>query len=528
VLVQQDGGTAVLRPPTVLCAEQGGKFPFELLVKDDSGLSSLAGFDVPVAPWGTPNVAFGAVVDGGMVAGTTRVFTPTQPLHACVGTSGFPGVETLWTVDGGVPAGVTLRAADTGALVSTFPVRAPGLIVETQDCINDEWVLSAVNRTLDGGSSAPSLLPVRVQTVLAPLATSKPQLSYQRLSEDKLRVEVSTESGLNCLELRPGLKAELSLGSVNAGGGVTPLATVGVDLSNGKGQWSDFSLGVGCKGGHFRVTGSLVDGAGVRSARETKDVETPQLRVELQALSGAPTLTASCEGARATLTQTFPEQACQAPDVTTWEQVSGPELTQARLDGRTVSLATRETRLESLVGQSVVMKVTSSVSSVNEASIEHSLPITVEPFVRVRRRAEVPAASDTELVGVSVELINTLACGVGSVDYVERMRGLTYVAGSAQFNGVPVEASWEDGALSVKGLSLGGADTGRLTYVARPHLLGERRMEGEARLNGAVISISRQPGIGVPDTGCGCTSSGPGPVLFALGALVAAVRRRRR
>jgi MYXO-CTERM domain-containing protein len=228
------------------------------------------------------------------------------------------------------------------------------------------------------------------------------------------------------------------------------------------------------------------------------------------------------------LTQTFPEQACQAPDVTTWEQVSGPELTQTRLDGHTVSLATRETRLESLVGQSVVMKVTSSVSSVNEASIEHSLPITVEPFVRVRRRAEVPAASDTELVGVAVELTNTLACGVGSVDYVERMRGLTYVAGSAQFNGVPVEASWEDGALSVKGLSLGGAATGRLTYVARPHLLGERRMEGEARLNGAVISISRQPGIGVPDTGCGCTSSGPGPVLFALGALVAAVRRRRR
>ena len=299
-LVQQDGGTAVLRPPTVLCAEQGGNFPFELQVKDDSGLSSLTGFNVHVAPWGTPNVAFGAVVDGGMIAGTTRVFTPTQPLHACVGTSGFPGVETLWTVDGGVPAGVTLRAADTGALVSTFPVRAPGLIVETQDCRNDEWVLSSVNRTLDGGSSAPSLLPVRVQTVLAPLAASKPQLSYQRLSEDKLLVEVSTDSGLNCLGLRPGLKAELSLGSVNADGGVTPLDTVGVDLASGKGQWSDFSLGVGCKGGHFRVTGSLVDGAGARSAQETKDVETPQLRVELQALSGAPTLVASCEGARAT------------------------------------------------------------------------------------------------------------------------------------------------------------------------------------------------------------------------------------
>jgi MYXO-CTERM domain-containing protein len=91
-----------------------------------------------------------------------------------------------------------------------------------------------------------------------------------------------------------------------------------------------------------------------------------------------------------------------------------------------------------------------------------------------------------------------------------------------------VGAAWEAGALTVTGLTLAGEGTGTLTYVARPHLVGERRMEGEARLRNELISLSDNPGPQVPDSGCGCSGSGPGPVLFALGALVAAVRRRRR
>ncbi|MGZ3461514.1 MAG: MYXO-CTERM sorting domain-containing protein, partial [Archangium sp.] len=234
-------------------------------------------------------------------------------------------------------------------------------------------------------------------------------------------------------------------------------------------------------------------------------------------------------GAKAsvTLTQTFPPGACQAPDVT-WTQVSGPLLEQASLSGATVSLVTRDTGLDALVGEAVVMRVTAGAGAGNETSLEYTLPITVEPFVKVRRRTEVPAASETGLVGVSVDLLNTTTCAVKGVSYVERLAGLTYVEGSAKFDGQPVEATWRDGALTVTELSLAGEGTGTLSYVARPHLMGERRMEGEARLRDVPISLREDPGPRVTDSGCGCTSSGPGPVLFALGALGAAVRRRRR
>jgi MYXO-CTERM domain-containing protein len=131
-------------------------------------------------------------------------------------------------------------------------------------------------------------------------------------------------------------------------------------------------------------------------------------------------------------------------------------------------------------------------------------------------------------VGVSLTLTNTTACAVRDVSFVERLEGLTYVEGSAQFEGQPLEARWVDGVLTVSGLALEGNSSGRLTYVARPHLVGERRMEGEARLREVPISLRDPPGPRVPDSGCGCTSSGPGPLLLALGTLVAAVRRRRR
>jgi MYXO-CTERM domain-containing protein len=176
----------------------------------------------------------------------------------------------------------------------------------------------------------------------------------------------------------------------------------------------------------------------------------------------------------------------------------------------------------------VVVRVTATAGPDNEASREHTLPITVEPFVKVRRRTEVPAASETGLVGVSVDLLNTTACGVTDVSYVETLEGLTYVAGSAKFNGQPVEATWKDGALTVSGLNLAGEGTGMLTYVARPHLVGDRRMSGVALLHDVPISLTEGPGVQVPESGCGCTSSGPGPVVFALGVLGAAVRRRRR
>jgi MYXO-CTERM domain-containing protein len=333
----------------------------------------------------------------------------------------------------------------------------------------------------------------------------------------ELRVRV--ESNLNCPDSR-GLHAELWLERMD-GGEVMPPETVPIS-----GTWQG-RLDEVC-GRPMLLKGVLKDDAGQRSPVFAQQVATPRMDVGLEPLPGVPALVARCgEQARVELTQTFPPGTCQTPDVT-WEQDGGPPLEQSVLSGTTVSLVTRDTGLDALVGKSLVMRVTASAGPDNESSHLVTVPITVEPFVRVRRRTELPAASETGLVGVSVELHNTSACGVMDVSYRESLEGLTFVEGSAKFDGHPVEADWKSQALTVTGLTLPGEGTGTLTYVARPHLVGERRMEGEARLGNEVISLRDDPGIQVPDSGCGCSGSGPGPVLFALGALVAAVRRRRR
>ncbi|HEX8824577.1 MAG TPA: MYXO-CTERM sorting domain-containing protein [Archangium sp.] len=519
----QDGSTALLTAPPNLCVEAGANFTYQLVVNDAAGLkSSPAHFDVRVAPWGRPRESFVGTEPVRLVAGQSRVLAPEQSVHVCADAAGFPGVETTWLLDGTLveDGGITVRDVASGTAVSRFPVRAAGLQLETRDCLDPTRLrFTAVNRTRTTGglSSEPSTREVVIETRLTPPEQGMLGLQRENLSpEGTLTVRLVPE--LNCLERRPELFADLQVARVDGSGSVRR------ERVRVPGSW-DVDVAPGCQGGRFRVTGALVGEAGTHSAETSLEVDTPTVPAGLAALP--PTsLVATCEGAQATVTQTFPAGTCQTPDVT-WTQVSGPPLAQASLKGNAVRLATRDTGLETLVGESVVVKVTANGGPGNEASIEHSLPITVEPFVRVRRRTEVPAASETGFVGVSVELRNNTACGVKGVSYVERLEGLTYVEGSARFDGQPVAASWADGALTVTGLSFEAEGTGTLTYVARPHLVGERRMEGEARLNGVLVSIHEDSGPSVPVSGCGCTSSGQAPVLLALGALAWAVRRRR-
>ncbi|WP_309895660.1 MYXO-CTERM sorting domain-containing protein [Archangium sp.] len=526
----QEGSTAVLMAPANLCAQGGADFTYQLVVNDAAGLTSQpATFDVRVAPWGRPRTPFVNTAPVVVPGGQSRVLAPEPSLHVCENTAGFPGVETTWVLDG-TPVengGITLRDVASGAVVSEFPVLTgtAGLRLETAECLGTTTRLefTAVNRTAGPGglSSEPSTREVVVEpTPLTPIEQGTLGLQRESLSpEGVLSVRLAPQA-LNCVELRPELFAELQVGRTDGSGGVRR------EQVRVPGRW-DVNLDPSCQGGRFRVTGALLDPSGKSSPVSSLEVELPQVPLGLETLPPT-TLVASCgKGARTALTQTFPAGTCQTPHVT-WTQVSGPPLAQASLQGSAVELATQDTGLDSLVGQSVVVKVAASVGSAPPVSREHALPITVEPFVRVRRRTELPAASETGLVGVSVELRNTSACGVSGVNYVERVTGLTYVEGSAQFNGEPVTATWVDGALTVMGLNLEAEGSGRLTYVARPHLVGERRMEGEARLNDVPITIREGSGPSVPVSGCGCTSGGSGPVLLALGALVVAVRRRRR
>jgi MYXO-CTERM domain-containing protein len=411
-------------------------------------------------------------------------------------------------------SGVPSLAQDGGTAVITPPAPNCSLEAGSFDL--------RLRVTDEAGLSSAQDFTVRVPaTELTPFDAGVLQFDAGEGPSPSGELRVRVESNLNCPESR-GLHAELWLERMD-GGEVMPPETVPMS-----GTWQG-RLDEVC-GRPMLLKGVLKDDAGQRSPVFAQQVATPRVDVGLEPLPEVPALVARCgEQSRIELTQTFPPGTCQTPDVTwTQEQDGGPPLEQSVLSGPTVSLVTRDTTLDALVGKSLVMRVTASAGPDNESSHLVTVPITVEPFVRVRRRTELPAASETGLVGVSVELHNTSACGVTGVSYRETLEGLTFVEGSARFDGQPVEADWKSQALTVTGLTLPGESTGTLTYVARPHLVGERRMEGEARLGNEVISLRDGPGIQVPDSGCGCSGSGPGPVLFALGALVAAVRRRRR
>ncbi|MFL5356238.1 MYXO-CTERM sorting domain-containing protein [Archangium sp.] len=516
---REDAGTnlAVFTPPPFLCQAGGGDSYYRYQVTDEGGLSRSQVLQVHVAPWGSPNPLLSPETGvEHLNAGDSLTLTPASSRHACEGSASFPGVTTEWWValaDGGVPGkGLTYREEPA----------THGLVLDTEHCppASSELLITGINRLVGapvGTSESISTRQVTVQTDREPFDPGAFELGADVLPSDELLVSVV--SPLNCKAER-NLRADLQFQS-SSGGGAPLTTTLAVP-----GEWR-LPLGMGCQGGHIQVKASMVEDTGQRTAETTWDRELPRLEAKLESLPAESVLVARCgEGARATLTQTFPAGACPSSAVS-WSQVDGPPLEQTALSGNTVSLTTRDTGLDALVGRSVVVQVTAKAGS-SEATIEHTLPITVAPFVKVRRRTEVPAASETGLVGVSVELLNTTACGVSDVSYVEHLKGLTYVEGSAKFDGQPVEASWEEGALTVKGLALAGEGTGTLTYVARPHLVGERRMDGEALLRDVPISLSEAPGVQVPDSGCGCTSSGPGPLVFALGVLGAAVRRRRR
>ena len=351
---------------------------------------------------------------------------------------------------------------------------------------------------------------MRVRSNREPLDEKKLLMSLDPVSRKK----VSVGSPLNCATER-NLQANLVLEEVGGLGRSFSSPAVSVP-----GTW-ELPEALGC--GHFRLKGSLLDDSGGSTPLRTEELDGQEAGL----LPLPPQrLEARCgEGARTTLTATFPTDTCQTPAVT-WSQVAGPRLEQPEQRGTTVPLATQDTGLNELVGQTVEMRVTAATGVGLDKTLDYSLPITAAPFVKVTHRAEQPAASDTGFVGVAVDLENTTACAVDEVSYTEQLEGLSYVEGSVRFNGQEVAAEWKDGTLRLGGLPLAAQGRGTLTYLTRPHLVGERRMRGEAQLRGVTISLSDIP-EGPVDSGCGCTSASSGPLLLALGALGAAARRRR-
>jgi MYXO-CTERM domain-containing protein len=514
-----DGGTALFTPPENLCVAGGETYTYQVIAYDSAGDSQPTLFSVKVEPWGRPNAPLAP--DAGPVllnAGQSHTLR-AESTHVCDTASGFPGLETTWSLegDGGVPAGITFRnVANTQV---PLPATTPELTVETQDCVEAQLPLRVVHRMRDDTNleGPASKVAVSVRTQLIPFSQGQLLLNVTQPVASEVTGQVATD--LNCIARRD-LSAELRLVR-KTDGVVVDQKTVPVP-----GPWS-LRLPAVCAGGDFLVQGTLVDASGARAGTASHPLDLPALPVVLEPLPEGTRLVAQCgQGARTTVAQTYPADSCPLSQVT-WTWKDGPRLTWDSITGSQVELATQETGLAELVGRSVKLEVKGLAASGEEKTEEREVPITTEPFMQLLHRAEIPTASDTGLVGFSATLTNTTECGVQEVSLTEQLEGLAYVEESARLDGVPVAAEWADGRLTVSGLSVGPLASAQLTYVVRPLLLGERRVRGQAFLRGIPISLPEVTSPEVPDSGCGCTSGTPGPMLFALGALALAVRRRR-
>lgn len=517
----QDGSAVATFPvPPVTCEPL--RFNYEVQAVDSAGAGKASLFTVVVEPWGEPSAAFVANSTRELIAGE-EVRVEPDARHTCQGAAGFPGVRTLWSL--GDPAafpipGVKVFTA-TGEEVSASspPVTSPHLVVSAEDCTDVTVPLTAYHQTEDavGARGPDSTVQVEVKTRLNAVSEGALLLSAREDASGVLAGTVGVD-GLNCVARRTGLQARLHFLRED-GSEAGPPQTVSVP-----GTWTH-SHQEGC-GGTLQVMGRLLDESGAEvGGGATAAVSTHGADAALGALADEPSLVAACgQGARGTLTQTVPAEACQAARFS-WTQVDGPALTQAALSGQTVELATQETELDALVGQRVRVRVTADAGSGNVATREHEVPITAAPFIAVAHETEKPTGSESGLLGVSVGLRNLTACGVSDVLLEESLEGMEYVPGSARLDGQPVDVERVGDTLRVRGLALQGGGVHRFTYVARPRLLGAPRMETRLSLREVPISQGERPVP--PASGCGCASGGSGAVTLGLVALVLRGLRRR-
>ncbi|WP_095988281.1 MYXO-CTERM sorting domain-containing protein [Cystobacter fuscus] len=506
-------GRATLVPPRFFCEAGGRDYQYQLDVVDEGGLSNFQRYTVHQKPWGAPERVFatdGVVVN---VRPGARLELSPEGSHGCVNAPGFPGMVTTWDMrleDGRVPGPELSIQKQEGGAVTDFPVDATGLVLQTSVCQPPARVRVSATNAVGTERGAPSQRELVIESAWTPLKPDSLQVS---LSESAQTLWV--DSPLDC-EVERELRADLRLEPEDAN---VPTRTASVAVP---GEWSLADLDCGLY--HLRAT--LEDSTGSSMEQQDRQLVLPGRGVSLEPRPQNGMKAVCGQGATMTLSSlvTPTPGFCQTPDYT-WTYASALELEQLSEPDGSVRLATKEKELDALLGGVVRVGVTASKGPAR-TELSFDVPISVDPFVKVGRRSELPVASETGLVSVLVDLTNTTACDVSGARYVEHLEGLAYVEGSATLDGAPVETHWNGSALQVDGLLLAGGATRTLSYVARPLLVGERRMWGEASKGDVRLSASEanEP----RPSGCGCASSGSGPMLFVLAALGAALRRRRR
>lgn len=522
-LATDGSGTATFTPPAVLCRPEGATYSYTVQALDQGGAPSVATpFTVDVAPWGAPDAPFRPdavlTLTAGLDAGVDVV---PEALHACTGTPGLPPVETVWRAGepgAGVPMGLTVRAADGGTVLLEPSVVSERLRVEAAACTRASLSLLARNRIeTDAGVQLGGESTVRVDVVPLVEDITATRLDMTVMPADDGGVDVQLGTPLLCPD-EYRTQAQMSLRAVDGG----TLRDAVVDVP---GSWRP-PLPPSCSVQEYIVRGELFevrDGVRRNGGTVERLVSTEASAPALGPLEGEA-LEARCgEGAKATLTQVIPADACR--DVAlSWTQVAGPALQETALSGEQVSVATRDTELEALVGKTIVLRVTANAGNGRTVETEHAVPITTAPFVDVAHETESPTGSEKGLVGVVARLRNTAECGVGGLVHRERVAGGEWVPGSVRLDGQPVVERAVEGGFEVDGVTLAAGATGTLTYVVRPAFLGSPQFGGEVFLNQVLVS-GRIP---APSTsGCGCSGGGSGAAVLGLVALARLLRRRR-
>jgi uncharacterized protein (TIGR03382 family) len=527
-LVTTPEGTATFTPPDFVCAREGAAYTYTVRGLDEGQLRSLpTSFTVNVTAWGKPSAPFGANAVRALTSGPDAAVdvTPDALLPCPPGTPDLPPVDTVWrltTPGEGVPPGFTVKDAAGSPVSLTSDVVSGALRVEAAACTRGTLSFTARNRLESVEGVLREGAEGTVQVVATPPVedANAAALSLAVTPPEEQRVDVALGTSLLCPN-DYALQARMVLSEAASG------AEVASGVVAVPGTWQP-PVPETCDAVSYRVQGALLDtsgqprgGAGASEAVVT----VPPRDVRLGALEGEALVARCGEGATGTLTQVIPAGACRTP-VLSWTQEGGPALEASEFSGNQLSVRTRDTGLQGLVGESITLRVKAEASGGRTVTTEQVVSITAEPFVDLGHETESPTGSEKGLVGVVVRLRNTTACPVSGLRHLERVEGLELLPGSVKVDGQPVTVAEAPGGFAVEGVALPAEGTATLTYVARPRLLGSPRFGGEVRLNGVLVSA---PLAEEAASGCGCTSSGAGSgaAVLGLAALARLLRRRR-
>lgn len=499
LLFTADGGQLIVQSPPRHCGPLPWSASFQVVAVGPDGASSPASASLTVLPVDeqyAPSVSPTSItVEQGA---SSRVFQPSAPGASC------PVAYWDWSQDGGPP--LVWSVGDAGELIVTpacdlgtahFAVRAHGV---TDAGSPESWVSLTVREAPpDGGRLLLSARPMALPR--AAVEGSVQVASLPCAAQRSIQVKV---------ELRqPGAGVEEDSVVVNTG----------VDAG--------FRLEARepCTRGDFEVIAWMVEAPELPPA--VLPVRLEGLPAGVNAFQGQPTLARCGE-------PVLIRFSADAGDHCPWQELSWriveSELPFAAtaVTGNGVGLSTASADPGELVGQWVRFELVADGGAGNAVRVEERVQLTAEPFIGVEHRTDSPVASETQAIGVEVILTNRLGCAVGGVDYRERLDGLRYLPGTARLEGVPVEASEAGGVLSVRGLAFQAGQRVRLSYLARPPLLGKPAPRGQAWVRDVNVSGAER-GFGDPTRlgGCGCSGAAEGALAIA-GLLLLSLKRRNR